>query len=49
MKLPYGNADFFRTVKEGFAYIDRTAAIRDLEELGDAPQPFASLRRILLN
>ncbi len=36
MKLPYGNADFHRIVKEGFAYIDRTAAIRDFEEIGDA-------------
>ncbi len=36
MKLPYGNADFYRIIREGFTYVDRTAAIRDLEEIGDA-------------
>ena len=33
MKLPYGLADFPRLITGGYAYVDRTAHIRRLEEL----------------
>ncbi|MCP4658965.1 MAG: AAA family ATPase, partial [bacterium] len=35
MKLPYGNADFHRLITHGFAYVDRTRYIRQIEELGE--------------
>ncbi len=34
MKLPYGLADFPRLITDGYVYLDRTAHIRRLEELG---------------
>jgi Predicted AAA-ATPase len=33
--FPYGIADFRRIRREGRVYVDRTAYVRDLEELGD--------------
>ncbi len=36
MKLPYGVADFYSLRKEGLLYVDRTAYVRTLEELGKA-------------
>ncbi|MCP4655900.1 MAG: AAA family ATPase [bacterium] len=36
MKLPYGNADFYRLVKDGEVYVDRTDRIGDLEQMGKA-------------
>jgi hypothetical protein len=35
MKLPYGNADYHRLITHGFAYVDRTRYIREVEELGE--------------
>ncbi len=34
MKLPYGIADFPSLIADGYAYIDRTAHIRTMEDLG---------------
>jgi hypothetical protein len=34
MKLPYGIADFYSLVTSGYRYVDRTARIRTLEEMG---------------
>ncbi|NJL27960.1 MAG: AAA family ATPase [Thermoanaerobaculia bacterium] len=34
IKLPYGIADFRRIRQEGMIYVDRTAHIRDVEQLG---------------
>jgi hypothetical protein len=34
MKLPYGMADFRSLVTNGYTYVDRTAHIRTMEELG---------------
>ncbi len=36
MKIPYGNADFYRLVTQGYVYVDRTAHISRIEEMGDA-------------
>jgi Predicted AAA-ATPase len=36
IRFPYGLADFYRIVTEGFLYFDRTAHIRQIEKLGDA-------------
>ena len=36
MKLPYGIADFRRMIRDGYTYVDRTAHIRSMEELGDS-------------
>ncbi len=36
MKLPYGIADFPRLIRDGYTYVDRTAHIRQMEELGDS-------------
>lgn len=36
IKLPYGIADFYRVITGGFRYVDRTAHIRHVEDLGDA-------------
>ena len=35
IKFPYGIADFRRIRREGRVYVDRTAHIRDVEDLGD--------------
>ncbi len=35
IKFPYGIADFLRIRRDGMAYVDRTAHIRDVENLGD--------------
>ncbi len=35
IQFPYGIADFRRIRREGRVYVDRTAHVRDLEELGD--------------
>ncbi len=35
IQFPYGIADFRRIRREGRVYVDRTAHIRDLEDLGD--------------
>ncbi|RMH52354.1 MAG: AAA family ATPase, partial [Zetaproteobacteria bacterium] len=35
MKFPYGIHDFQRLIEGGYFYVDRTAAIRDIEEAGD--------------
>ncbi len=35
MKIPYGVADFERMRTGGYAYVDRTAYIREIEELAD--------------
>ena len=34
MKLPYGIADFYSLVTSGYRYVDRTARIRTIEEMG---------------
>jgi hypothetical protein len=34
MKLPYGIADFHSLITDGYVYVDRTAHIRTMEELG---------------
>lgn len=34
LKLPYGIADFQALIKDGYVYVDRTAHIHDLEDLG---------------
>ncbi len=34
MKFPYGLSDFYRVMKEGYYYVDRTAYIRAVEEAG---------------
>ena len=34
MKLPYGIADFHSLITDGYTYVDRTAYIRTMEELG---------------
>ena len=34
MKLPYGIADFRSLITDGYVYVDRTAHIRTMEELG---------------
>lgn len=34
MKLPYGLADFASLIRDGYTYVDRTAHIRTVEELG---------------
>ena len=34
MKLPYGIADFHSLITQGYRYVDRTAHIRTMEELG---------------
>ncbi len=34
MKLPYGIADFHSLITQGYLYVDRTAHIRTMEELG---------------
>ncbi len=34
LKLPYGIADFQTLIKDGYVYVDRTAYIHDLEDLG---------------
>ena len=34
MKIPYGIADFYALVRNGYVYLDRTTHIRRLEELG---------------
>lgn len=34
MKLPYGIADFPSLRRDGYVYLDRTAGIRTMEELG---------------
>ncbi len=34
MKFPYGIADFYQVVTEGFFYVDRTACIQTIEEAG---------------
>lgn len=36
MKLPYGIADFYSLITSGYVYVDRTAHIQTLEELGRA-------------
>jgi hypothetical protein len=36
LKLPYGIADFHHLITAGYAYVDRTAAIRQVEDLGEA-------------
>ncbi|RMH53068.1 MAG: hypothetical protein D6682_00320, partial [Zetaproteobacteria bacterium] len=35
MKFPYGIHDFQRLIEGGYFYVDRTAAIRDIENAGD--------------
>lgn len=35
MKIPYGVADFERMWTGGYAYVDRTAYIREIENLAD--------------
>ena len=35
IRFPYGIADFRRIRREGMVYVDRTAHVRDLEDLGD--------------
>ena len=34
MKFPYGIADFYQVVTEGFFYVDRTKCIQNIEEAG---------------
>ncbi len=34
MKLPYGIADFHSLITDGYVYVDRTAHVRTMEELG---------------
>ncbi len=34
LKLPYGLADFATLIRDGFVYLDRTAHLHDLEDLG---------------
>lgn len=34
LKFPYGLADFPRLIREGYVYVDRTAHLRDVEDLG---------------
>ncbi len=34
LKFPYGNADFYKIITEGYFYVDRTDRIRLLEETG---------------
>ena len=36
MKLPYGIADFYSLVTSGYVYVDRTADVRTLEDMGRA-------------
>jgi len=36
MKFPYGIADFYSLVTSGYVYVDRTAHIRTVEEMGRA-------------
>ena len=36
MKIPYGIADFYHVITDGYLYVDRTAHIRQLEALGEA-------------
>ena len=36
MKLPYGIADFPSLIRDGYVYVDRTAHIQTMEELGRA-------------
>ena len=35
MKFPYGISDFYKLVTEGYWYVDRTAHIRTVEEIGN--------------
>ncbi len=35
IKFPYGIADFLRIRRDGMVYVDRTAHLRDVENLGD--------------
>jgi len=34
IRLPYGNADFYKIIQEDYFYIDRTAAIETMESVG---------------
>ncbi|MCP4590260.1 MAG: AAA family ATPase, partial [bacterium] len=34
LKLPYGIADFQALIRDGYVYVDRTAHIHDIEDLG---------------
>ena len=34
MKFPYGISDFYQVASEGYWYVDRTAHIRTVEEIG---------------
>jgi hypothetical protein len=34
LKFPYGNCDFYSLITENYFYVDRTAAIRQLEDAG---------------
>jgi len=36
LKLPYGIADFASLIRDGYVYVDRTAHVRTMEELGRA-------------
>jgi hypothetical protein len=35
IKFPYGIADFYKIITDGYFYVDRTERIRLLEEAGD--------------
>ncbi len=45
LQFPYSTADFQRIRRKGMFYLDRTAGIRDVERLGEAPLVFLRPRR----